>query len=215
MKNPLLPPLYLITDRHLVRPDQDFFAVLEQLLVAGVRLIQLREKDLPARQLYAMAERLGEITQRHNCLLLINDRVDIALAVNADGVHLRSNSLSPAVARTLLGRDKLIGVSTHCAEEVSTATRQGADFVTFGPVFYTPSKAGYGAPKGITELQNICRSTPLPVYALGGITVTNTPAIMTTGVHGVAVISSLMTTTTPATVCRKLIDAIGPTSTAL
>lgn len=209
MKNLLLPPLYLITDRKLVRPDQDFFAVLEQLLVAGVRMMQLREKDLPAQQLYAMAQRLRAITQHHNCLLLINDRVDIALAVNADGVHLRSSSLSPAVARTLLGRDKLIGVSTHCAEEVSTASRQGADFVTFGPVFYTPSKAGYGAPKGITVLQDICRSAPLPVYALGGLTLTNTPAIMTTGVHGVAVISSLMASTTPTTVCRKFIDAIG------
>jgi thiamine-phosphate pyrophosphorylase len=211
MENPLLPSLYLITDRKLIRPDQDFFAVVEQLLVAGTRMIQLREKDLPARQLYDMALRLREITQRHNSLLLINDRVDIALAVNADGIHLRTNSLPPAVARTLLGRDKLVGVSTHCAEEINTATRQGADFVTFGPVFYTPSKAGYGSPTGITELQDICRSSALPVYALGGITVTNTPAIMTTGAHGVAVISSLMAATNPATVCLKLISAIGRT----
>lgn len=211
MKNPLLPPLYLITDRKLVRPDQDFFEALEQLMVAGVRLIQLREKDLPAQQLYEMALRLREITQRHSCLLLINDRVDIALAVNADGVHLRSNSLSAAVARTLLGKNKLVGVSTHCAEEINTATRDGADFVSFGPVFYTPSKAGYGSPTGITELLDICNSSPLPVYALGGITSTNTPAIMTTGAHGVAVISSLMAATDPKTVCQKLINAIGHT----
>jgi len=172
-------------------------------------MIQLREKDLPAQQLYEMAQYLRDISARHNCLLLINDRIDIAMAVKADGVHLRNNSLPPAVARTLLGRDKLVGVSTHCAEEISTATRQGADFVTFGPVFYTPSKAGYGSPKGITEVHDICRSSALPVYALGGITVTNTPAIMTTGIHGVAVISSLMATTTPTIVCRKLIEAIG------
>src|SRR6056297_2620184 len=128
MKKSLLPPLYLITDRQLVRPDQDFFKVLEQLMVAGVRMIQLREKDLPAQQLHAMAQRLRDITQRHNCLLLINDRVDIALAVNADGVHLRNNSLSPAVARKLLGQDKVIGVSAHSSAEISAAAKQDADF---------------------------------------------------------------------------------------
>ncbi len=204
-----LPPLYLITDRHLVRPDQKFFDTLEGLLMAGVRMVQLREKDLPAQQLYEMAQRLRVITKHHNCLLLINDRIDIAMAVNADGVHLRGDSLTPAVARDLLGSDKLIGVSTHSKEEVVTAVQQQADFVTFGPVFYTPSKAGYGSPKGLTELLDTCRSAPLPVYALGGITVTNTPAIMTTGAHGVAVISTLMAATNPTTVCQKLIAAIG------
>src|SRR6056297_3654427 len=209
MKKSLLPPLYLITDRQLVRPDQDFFKVLEQLMVAGVRMIQLREKDLPAQQLHAMAQRLRTITLRYNCLLLINDRVDIALAVNADGVHLRTHSLPPTVARTLLGRDKLIGVSTHSDEEIITAAEQDADFATYGPVFYTPSKAGYGAPKGLSELQDACSASALPVYALGGITVTNTPAVMTTGTHGVAVISSLMAATNPTSACQKLINASG------
>jgi thiamine-phosphate pyrophosphorylase len=209
MEKSPLPRLYLITDRQLIRQDQDLFEVLEQLMVAGIRMIQLREKDLPAHQLYEMAQHLRTMTLRHNCLLLINDRVDIALAVNADGVHLRSNSLPIAVARKLLGRDKLIGVSTHSTEEITTAAEQAADFATYGPVFYTPSKAGYGAPKGLSELQAARSSSALPIYALGGITVTNTPAVMTTGAHGVAVISSLMTTTNPAPVYQKLINAIG------
>ncbi len=209
MKRTTLPHLYLITDRQLIRPDQDFFEVLEQLMVAGVRMIQLREKDLPAHQLYEMAQHLRTITLRRNCLLLINDRVDIALAVNADGVHLRSNSLPTAVARKLLGREKLIGISTHSTDEITSAVEQDADFATYGPVFYTPSKADYGAPKGLSELQGACRSTALPIYALGGITVTNTPAVMTTGTHGVAVISSLLTATNPTSVCQKLISAIG------
>lgn len=204
-----LPSLYLITDRKLVRPDQDFFEKLEELMVAGVRMIQLREKDLPAQQLYDMAQRLRDISLRHSCLLLINDRIDIALAVDADGVHLRGNSLSPAVARTLLGNNKLIGVSTHSVQEIIRAAEQKADFVTYGPVFYTPSKAGHGAPKGLVELQSSCSSSSLPVFALGGISVTNTPAIMTTGTHGIAVISSLMATPNPTTVCQKLIGAIG------
>lgn len=209
MKKSPLPPLYLITDRQLIRPEQDFFGVLEQVMAAGVRMIQLREKDLPAQQLYEMAQHLRTITLRHNCLLLINDRVDIALAVNADGVHLRSNSLPIAVARKLLGRGKLIGVSTHSTVEITTAAEQDADFATYGPVFYTPSKAGYGAPKGLSELQGACATSALPIYALGGISVTNTPAVMTTGTHGIAVISSLMTTTNPTPVCQKLISAIG------
>jgi thiamine-phosphate pyrophosphorylase len=180
-------------------------------MVAGIRMIQLREKDLPAQQLYEVAQHLRTITLRHNCLLLINDRVDIALAVNADGVHLRSNSLPTRVARKLLGTDKLIGVSTHSTEEIEAAVRQDADFATYGPVFYTPSKADYGTPKGLSELQDACRSTALPIYALGGISVTNTPAVMTTGTHGVAIISSLMTATDPIPVCQKLINAIGRT----
>lgn len=209
MKKSPLPPLYLITDRQLIRQGQDFFEVLEQLMVAGIRMIQLREKDLPAHQLYQMALDLRTITWRHDCLLLINDRLDIAMAVNADGVHLRSNSLPIAAARQLLGSEKLLGVSTHSAEEINVAAKQGADFATHGPVFYTPSKAGYGAPKGLSELQAVCRSSALPIYALGGITVTNTPAVMTTGTHGVAVISSLMTAANPASVCQKLLSAIG------
>lgn len=209
MKHSPLPRLYLITDRRLIRPEQDFFEVLEQLMVAGIRMIQLREKDLPAHQLYEMAQHLRTITLRHNCLLLINDRIDIALAVNADGVHLRSNSLPTAVARKLLGPEKLIGVSTHSSEEIAVATEQNADFATYGPVFYTPSKASYGPPKGLSELQVARSSSALPIYALGGITVTNTPAVMTTGTYGVAVISSLMTAANPTPVCQKLISAIG------
>ncbi len=209
MVNTPLPPLYLITDRRLVPPGQDFIETLESLMSSGVRMIQLREKDLPACQLYETGKKLRAVTRRHDCLLLINDRIDIALAIDADGVHLRNSSLLPTVARSLLGSDKLIGVSTHSKEELTKAAQQGADFATFGPVFFTPSKAPYGSPKGLPELQEICRTSPIPIYALGGITVTNTPATMTTGVHGIAVISSLMAAKDTDKVCRKLIDAIG------
>ncbi len=206
---PALPPLYLITDRRLVSTGEEFIEFLESLMIAGVRMIQLREKDLPACQLYETGKKLREATRRHDCRLLINDRIDIALAVDADGVHLRSSSIAPAVARKLLGNDKLIGASTHSKEELTSVAQQGADFATFGPVFYTPSKAPYGAPKGLTELQEICSTSAIPVYALGGLTVTNTPATMTTGAHGIAVISTLMAATDTNRICRKLIDAIG------
>ena len=204
-----LPSLYLISDRRLIPPGEDFIEFLETLMVAGVRMIQLREKDLPAGQLYDIAKKLRTATRRHDCLLLINDRVDIALAVNADGVHLRTSSLTPAVARSLMGKNKLIGISTHSQEELSIAEQHGADFATYGPVFYTPSKAEHGSPVGLPALQEACRTVAMPVYALGGIKITNTPATMITGAHGIAVISSLMTASDPARSYRKLIDAIG------
>mgnify|MGYP001091425290 CR=1 FL=1 len=203
-----LPSLYLITDRHQVPSGRDFYGVLEELLAAGVKLVQLRERDLPADELYAMAKKVREMTLRHQGLLVINDRVDVALAVAADGVHLRRTSLPADAVRKILGSTRLIGVSTHSEEEIAGAAQQGADFVTFGPVYFTRSKAAYGFPKGLSDLQKACQSNPLPVYALGGINVTNTPATLVTGVHGIAVISTLMAAANPAATCRKLLAAL-------
>ncbi|MFO7578009.1 MAG: thiamine phosphate synthase [Pelovirga sp.] len=203
-----LPALYLITDRHQIPSGKDFYGVLEELLAAGVRMIQLREKDLPADELYTMAKKVREMTLRHQGLLLINDRVDVALAVAADGVHLRRSSLPADEVRKLLGSTRLIGVSTHSEEEIAGAAQQGADFVTFGPVYFTRSKASFGFPKGLSDLQKACQSSPLPVYALGGINVTNTPATLVTGVHGIATISTLMAATNPAATCQKLLAAL-------
>lgn len=206
-----LPSIYLITDRHQVPRDQDFFATIEQLLQAGLRMIQLREKDLPPSELLSMAQQLRDLTRRYDSLLLINDRIDIAKAVDADGVHLRQTSMPADTARGLLGREKLIGVSTHTEEEINRAVNQGADFITFGPVYYTPSKATYGFPKGLTELRTACELSSVPVYALGGIKTTNTPATLATGVHGVAVISALLATPTPQQNYRKLFQCFQPT----
>lgn len=205
-----LPSIYLITDRHLIPRDQGFLETIEQLLQAGLGMIQLREKDLPASELLPMAQQLRDLTRRYDCLLLVNDRIDIATAVDADGVHLRQTSIPPDTARKILGPEKLIGVSTHTEDEISHAVDQGADFITFGPVYYTPSKATYGFPKGLTELRKACALSSIPVYALGGIKSTNTPATLATGVHGIAVISALLTTATPQQNCRKLLQCFQP-----
>lgn len=203
-----LPRLYLITDRSIIPAGRNFLEVLEQLMAAGIRMIQLREKDLSANELYQVAKELRTLTRRYDCLLLINDRVDIALAVDADGVHLRHSSMPPAIARKLLGDTKLIGVSAHSEAEILNAANQGANFTTFGPIFFTPSKASFGFPKGLQELRTACRTSPVPVYALGGITVTNTPATLVTGVYGIATISSLMAADSPAATCCKFMEAI-------
>lgn len=201
-----LPPLYLITDRHQIPAGKDYLGTLEALLAAGVRMIQLREKDLAADKVYQLANQLRDLTRRYGCLLLINDRVDVALAVDADGVHLGQSSMPAEVARKLLGQDSLIGVSAHSEAEVVSASQKGANFVTYGPVFFTPSKAQYGFPKGLPELQRICRLSTIPVYALGGIKTTNAPATLATGVHGIATISTLMASPAPQQSCQKLLQ---------
>jgi thiamine-phosphate pyrophosphorylase len=198
-----LPSIYLISDRQQL-PDGQLLPFVEQLLKSGLQLLQLREKDLSAAQLFPLAERLRKLTRRYGCKMLINDRVDVALAVDADGVHLGGHSLPTAAVRKQLGAQKLIAVSTHCAAEILQAAAAGADFVTFGPVFHTPSKAAYGEPLGLAELRQACNSSPIPVFALGGINLQNAAEAMTCGATGVALISTLLAAESPASTYSAL-----------
>ena len=198
-----LPSTYLISDRKLL-PDENFLPVIEELLAAGLQMLQLREKDLGAAELYPLAKQLRGLTRRYHCKLMINDRVDVALAVDADGVHLGGHSLPTAVVRKLLGPQKLIAVSTHSTTEIIQAATAGADFVTFGPVFHTPSKAAYGKPVGLPALRQACESSPVPIYALGGINHQNATETMNCGASGIAIISALLSANTPAAAFSRL-----------
>jgi len=206
MPNPIDFSLYLITDRHLVPAGRTLLATVEAALQGGVRAVQLREKDLPASELLPLAEELRALTRRFAARLLLNDRIDVALAVAADGVHLGGHSLPAAVARHLLGPQRLIGVSTHHPAEIAAAAAAGADFVTFGPVFATPSKAAYGPPLGIDALRKACTAAALPVFALGGIKAAHIPLLRNNGVHGIAVISAIMAAVDPETAACILRD---------
>lgn len=199
-----LPHLYLITDRHQVQKGRQLLRVIEELLQAGIRMIQLREKDLSAAELYPLAMELRTLTHRHKSLLLINDRIDLVQAVRADGIHLGHHSLPIKVARQILGSSYLIGVSTHSATEVESAQNQGANFVTYGPIYFTPSKATYGNPVGIESLHDICDTCKIPIYALGGIKANNMKKTLQTGVHGVAMISALISDRSPTKAFKKL-----------
>lgn len=192
-----LPDIYLITDRHQTYRKRPLLETIEELLQAGVRMIQLREKDLSAAELFPLAKELRALTHRYQSLLLINDRVDIAQAVNADGVHLGHHSLPIEVVRQSLGAKFLIGASTHSPSEVERCRQQGADFVTYGPIYYTPSKSAYGKPVGVESLQEICKKTPLPVYALGGIKIENAQETLKAGAVGIAAISALLSSDSP------------------
>ncbi len=188
--------LYLITDRKQAR-GTDLFRVVERALKGGVKAVQLREKDLSSRELYFTASGMRELTSRYGAALFINDRIDIALAVDADGVHLGGESLPVAAARKLLGANRLIGVSCHDRAGAMAAQRDGADFITFGPVFYTPSKARYGDPVGIAELTETARLLHIPVFALGGIKRENAPEVIAAGAHGIALISAIIAAADP------------------
>lgn len=202
-----LPPLYLITDRCQV-PGGDLNGCLAAALSAGVQLVQLREKDLSVRDLLALARQVRALTQKFGAKLLINSRADVALAVGADGVHLPSHSPPVDDMRKMLGEHALIGVSTHSATEVEAARTSGADFVTFGPIFDTPSKRGMGSPTGVAALKKVVGHT-VPVFALGGIHLPQLPAVMDSGCHGVAMISELMAAANPEQAARALVAAIG------
>ncbi len=198
--------LYLITDRKLTR-GRDLCAVLERALDGGVKAIQLREKDLDGKEIFEIADKISLLCQRYNAQLFVNDRIDVALVVDAAGVQLGKTSLPIETARALLGAEKLIGYSTHSPDEAKEAERNGADFILFGPVHFTPSKAAYGAPQGVAALKEIVEKVALPVYAIGGINATNLAVTMTTGIHGVALISAIMSARNP-TVAAKTIVAM-------
>ncbi len=155
-------------------------------------MIQIREKDLDTRQLMVLTHALLPLLTQQNGIVLLNDRVDLVLALKADGVHLRSDSLPLPVARGILGTQKLIGVSTHSIEEIRQAENEGADFVVLGPIFETSSKQRYGPPLGLSTLETACRESRLPIYAIGGINHQNVSPVMSAGAYGVAVISSIL-----------------------
>ena len=201
-----LPSLYLITDRKASGPG-GLRRTVEASFKGGVRLVQLREKDLCAKELLSLAIELKTLATRYGARLLINDRVDIALLANADGVHLTSTSYSPKEARSLLGKNRLIGVSTHSLEEASAAEKDGADFVTFGPVFHTPSKSGMGAPLGIDRLREAAQRLSIPVFGLGGIDESNAKEVAAAGASA-ALISAIMASGDPQQAAFNLLAAI-------
>ena len=199
--------LYLVTDRKLA-DQKNLIHTVRCALDGGVRAIQLREKDLSTHALYRLAEQIQELCEYYDAELYINDRVDIALAVGAAGVHLGHNSIPPAAARTLLGPTRKIGVSTHSLAEARSAEASGADFVAFGPVYYTPSKASYGQPQGLDALKKILENIALPVYAIGGIKKENLRATMLTGCRGVALISAIMGAKDPKIATERLLQLL-------
>ena len=203
MSSGFLPPLLVVTDRNATggRPLVD---VVRGALEGGCRFVQLREKDLDGGPLLALCDALLAETRRHGARLLVNDRIDVALAAGADGVVLPADSFPTDVARSVLGAGKIVGRSTHSAAEVERAERDGCDFAIFGPVFATPSKAAFGEPQGVAKLAAATRFA-IPVFAVGGIGAENAAETMRAGAHGIAVIREVMAASDPRRAVERLL----------
>lgn len=170
--------------------------------------MQVRERDLPTRDLFALAQELHAPLRARGVRVLINDRVDLVLALDADGVHLRADSLPVAAARRLLGSDRVIGVSGHSADDVVRAESDGADFAVIGPIYETPSKRQYGEPLGLRVLEEAGRRCRIPVFAIGGITVARVAEVRRAGAYGVAVVSAILSAASAESSTRQFLDAL-------
>jgi thiamine-phosphate pyrophosphorylase len=182
--------IYFVSDRSLTPADPPSRPILEAI-EAGVDMVQVREKDLSASDLLALTREIVA-SAKGRSMVLVNSRFDVALAAGAVGVHLPASGLRAGEIRSAHPGTLRIGVSTHSLEEAVAAEEQGADFVTFGPVFETPSKAEYGPPVGLESLRRVLSRVDLPVFAIGGIRQENVGAVARLPVSGVAVISAIV-----------------------
>lgn len=199
--------LLVVTDRHQTN-RRPLVPLLQRVLTAGVPAIQLRERDLSARELVTLAREVQVVTASRRSQLLINDRIDVALALEGVGVHLRNNSLPVSVARQLLGAQRLLGISVHAVEEVMKAESQGADYIVLGPIFETPSKQMFGPPLGIHTLEKACRLVRIPIIGIGGVTTARAREMRRAGAFGVAVITAVLGAADVESAARELLDAV-------
>jgi len=203
--------LYLVTS-----PSPQLEAVVEAALVGGVRLVQYRAKEgslapdgepITDGHRLQQARALRQLCSRHGALFLVNDRIDIALAVDADGVHLGQGDLPPALARRLLGPEKLIGRSTHAISQLREAVTDGCDYVGVGPVNATPTKPGR-EPVGLDYVRQAAAESPIPFFAIGGIDRDSLPAVQASGGTRVAVVRAITEAADPAASARQLLEAL-------
>lgn len=183
--------LYVITDAKLSR-GRPHVEVIRAAIRGGATIVQYREKEGTTRQLLQEAQALRELTRAAGIPFIVNDRVDIALAVDADGVHVGQDDLPARIARRLMGPGKIIGVSASNLQEALEAEAEGADYIGAGPVFATPTKPDAAPPIGLEGLAEICRRVSIPVVAIGGIHEGNAGSVIEAGAAGVAVVSAIV-----------------------
>ncbi|NCO68771.1 MAG: thiamine phosphate synthase [Nitrospirae bacterium CG_4_10_14_0_8_um_filter_41_23] len=181
--------LCFITDRKACKLSCEEMTL--KVLRAGLKWVQYRDKEKSRREIYEKAIRLRKLTKDFNAVLIVNDYADIALAVDADGVHLGQDDLPVREAREIMGNNKIIGISTHNLEQAKEAEKGGADYIGFGPIFRTTTKDA-GMPKGTDMLKEIKRQVHVPVVAIGGINIENIRSVLDAGVDAVAVASAIL-----------------------
>lgn len=190
MKTDVNYKLYLVTDRDLLK-NTDLYTAVEEAIKGGVTLVQLREKDLTTLEFYNTALNIKRITDKYNIPLIINDRMDIALAVNASGVHIGQKDMPCTIARKILGDDKILGVSATTLSQAIKAEKEGADYIGVGAIFNTSTKQD-AKPVSIDMLKEIKETLSIPVVAIGGITIKNIHQLDSSNIDGIAVISDIL-----------------------
>ncbi|MGF1488530.1 MAG: thiamine phosphate synthase [Prochloraceae cyanobacterium] len=194
--------LYLVTSE-----SDRLIPIVEAALAGGLSLVQYRDKHSDDSVKLANAEKLCQLCHQYDALFIVNDRVDIAIAVNADGVHLGQQDLSVTTARKILGSSRIIGCSTTNIEEMERAIAQGADYIGVGPIYATPTKPGKN-PAGIDYLTYVAKNCDLPWFAIGGIDTSNINEVLTTGASRIAVVRAIMQAEEPTRVTQYLLSQL-------
>ena len=194
--------VYLVTD-HRNKTDEEFLKIIEEAIKGGTSILQLREKTASTKDFYQLALKVKEITSKYDVPLLINDRIDIAIAVDSEGVHIGQDDMPADIARKIIGEDKILGVSASTVEEAKKAEIDGADYIGSGAVFPTATKDDADSVSK-DELKKIVDSIDIPVVAIGGITLKNAESLKDTGIAGFSVVSAIMSADDPKEASQKL-----------
>ena len=204
-KTPDNVDLFFITDSKLTK--KSVLDDVKAAVKAGVKIVQYREKEKSTKEMIEEAKRIKEICDKNNVIFLINDRVDVCLAVNADGVHLGNDDMPYDAARKLLP-DKIIGLTAHNAEEAAKAEKIWADYIGISPIFETKTKLDAGKPAGLQLIKDVKKRVKIPFVAIGGINLKNLNSVLEAGAKSVAVISAIVTKDDVEEECKKFIKMI-------
>lgn len=199
--------LYLVTDRSLTG-GRELEYIVGEAVRGGVTMVQLREKQCSSREFYQLAVRLKKCLSPWRVPLIINDRLDIALACDADGLHLGQSDLSCGIARKILGKDKIIGLSVENIQQVTEANREEVDYIGISPVFSTPTKSDTAPELGLEGVREIAFMTRRPAVAIGGINIRNAQSVIAAGADGISVVSAIMSAPDPRLAASELIQVV-------
>lgn len=199
--------LYLVTDRKKFSDLQKFYDAIAKALQGGVDIVQLREKDTPVREFIEIARFVKELCTHYNKIFIINDRVDVAMAVNADGVHLGQEDMDLLTARKILGHEAIIGNSTHKPEDALSAMKNGADYIGVGPVFSTPTKPGRQA-VGYEYVKWASQNVNIPFFAIGGINPENIEEVIEAGATRIAAVRAIINADDPAEISLLILEKL-------
>lgn len=199
--------LYAITGE-MFHPGRPMLEVMEEAILGGVDIIQLRDKSSSKRDVLDKARALRELTRRYGVTFIVNDHIDVALACDADGIHLGQDDLPIEEARRIVGPDKVIGISTHAIEEARAAERDGADYIGVGPVFETKSKVDVVAPVSTRYVELVAAEIRIPFVAIGGIKLHNVDQVLAAGATRICAISEIVGSADVQGTCRAFLDRI-------